>query len=1155
VRSQALVIILALIVVASGLVLAFLSLVQVDRQATASYSQSVRAEQIGQGSLQLIVGQLQQEMNKDNPPDTGGGLYPAIYTNVTSANIRPQPIGTNSAMPVLVKISAATNFYTGTNGGAAALFPNGSLMASSISSTAGSVNGRYVSVARWSQAYMGTFPNNASAPNWVMLSRSGPVTNTTMGVSVANSLNNPSPANTNYVVGRFAYAIYDEGSLLDITVAGHPSALTAAQSAQIKGSLAGADLTPLGINPDQLIAWRNATTGASTNTYINYVTNYASTNGFQAVYPGDSTFLSRQDLISAAQNGIAGLSTSVLTNLATFTREANSPSWSPSYNATDLGGNNGTGNVYAYKNNALTSGSTNRFIIGVRAGTANSAYQAYHDDGTTYADPISAGDSLVRRRFSLARLNWLGPNGAQNGGTTANIQACFGLKWATAVDSNLNTAGASLWQYVGPTGSTELGSIETLDQVAAETTKREPNFFELLQAGILSGSLAVDGGGTTANIIPNIHLKSATLQILRIGASIIDQYDADSDPTLIEYSQSGIPWIASGSENLPYLNTVETVGGVSPDNASALAVYLLFGLWNPNRQPATALTLPSLRLRVQGNFSIHTQYATSTAPNSPNPDGSGNPGYLVTIPNTISLALASTSSNGAYGFLDPQLPVAADASTAPPASGPGNASSATGTWVITPPLGVNSKNYVGYRMPDLQLDTTTTHATQSPAATAKYSFLTASAGSASTFAAILEYLSPAGTWLPYSYSTGINDSPDTSIQSSSQQTVALFSVGPAGGPYKITTISALAGTANSIGPALGILPLYLTSDPRSLRFGEWQFDRIDDLPAPTTAGEDARLWRASMPTASGVNTYGAFQASGYGGDPSLTTGTPGSNISDVQVQPLAFGTTFYYPARLARNNSANTVPDSSYVDRDGVLRMGDSGMYPSTQDNTAGNPFAGNSVRPQDRPVILNRPFQSVAELGYVLRDDPWRSLDFFSANSADAALLDLFSVNEFPTGVVAGRINLNSQNSVALQAILNSTITDTVAGTTVSNPAAVAQALATFTLTTPLVNKADLVNKFVGSTTALPSTDFGSTDEQNIKAQREAAVRSLVGVGQTRTWNLMIDLVAQAGRYPPTAQTLDQFVVEGERRYWLHLAIDRFTGKVIAQKLEPVTD
>jgi hypothetical protein len=569
VRSQALVIILALIVVASGLVLAFLSLVQVDRQATASYSQSVRAEQIGQGSLQLIVGQLQQEMNKDNPPDTGGGLYPAIYTNVTSANIRPQPIGTNSAMPVLVKISAATNFYTGTNGGAAALFPNGSLMASSISST--------VSVARWSQAYMGTFPNNASAPNWVMLSRSGPVTNTTMGVSVANSLNNPSPANTNYVVGRFAYAIYDEGSLLDITVAGHPSALTAAQSAQIKGSLAGADLTPLGINPDQLIAWRNATTGASTNTYINYVTNYASTNGFQAVYPGDSTFLSRQDLISAAQNGIAGLSTSVLTNLATFTREANSPSWSPSYNATDLGGNNGTGNVYAYKNNALTSGSTNRFIIGVRAGTANSAYQAYHDDGTTYADPISAGDSLVRRRFSLARLNWLGPNGAQNGGTTANIQACFGLKWATAVDSNLNTAGASLWQYVGPTGSTELGSIETLDQVAAETTKREPNFFELLQAGILSGSLAVDGGGTTANIIPNIHLKSATLQILRIGASIIDQYDADSDPTLIEYSQSGIPWIASGSENLPYLNTVETVGGVSPDNASALAVYLLFG--------------------------------------------------------------------------------------------------------------------------------------------------------------------------------------------------------------------------------------------------------------------------------------------------------------------------------------------------------------------------------------------------------------------------------------------------------------------------------------------------------------------------------------------------------------------------------------------------
>ena len=29
--------------------------------------------------------------------------------------------------------------------------------------------------------------------------------------------------------------------------------------------------------------------------------------------------------------------------------------------------------------------------------------------------------------------------------------------------------------------------------------------------------------------------------------------------------------------------------------------------------------------------------------------------------------------------------------------------------------------------------------------------------------------------------------------------------------------------------------------------------------------------------------------------------------------------------------------------------------------------------------------------------------------------------------------------------------------------------------------------------------------------------------------------------------------IVEGEKRYWLHIAIDRFTGEVIDQQLEAV--
>ena len=50
-----------------------------------------------------------------------------------------------------------------------------------------------------------------------------------------------------------------------------------------------------------------------------------------------------------------------------------------------------------------------------------------------------------------------------------------------------------------------------------------------------------------------------------------------------------------------------------------------------------------------------------------------------------------------------------------------------------------------------------------------------------------------------------------------------------------------------------------------------------------------------------------------------------------------------------------------------------------------------------------------------------------------------------------------------------------------------------------------------------------------------------------------MIDVIAQSGRYPQAATNLADFVVEGEKRYWLHIAIDRFTNQIIDQQLEAV--
>jgi len=96
-------------------------------------------------------------------------------------------------------------------------------------------------------------------------------------------------------------------------------------------------------------------------------------------------------------------------------------------------------------------------------------------------------------------------------------------------------------------------------------------------------------------------------------------------------------------------------------------------------------------------------------------------------------------------------------------------------------------------------------------------------------------------------------------------------------------------------------------------------------------------------------------------------------------------------------------------------------------------------------------------------------------------------------------------------------------------------------------VNRAELANFIASETTLGPTVP---------KTQRESIARALGDAGQTRTWNLMIDVIAQSGRYPPNATSLTNgFVVEGEQRYWVHVAIDRFTGQVIDKQIEVVNE
>jgi hypothetical protein len=229
----------------------------------------------------------------------------------------------------------------------------------------------------------------------------------------------------------------------------------------------------------------------------------------------------------------------------------------------------------------------------------------------------------------------------------------------------------------------------------------------------------------------------------------------------------------------------------------------------------------------------------------------------------------------------------------------------------------------------------------------------------------------------------------------------------------------------------------------------------------------------------------------------------------------------------------------SLADLDGITRPGDGYL-----DDTLGNPMRAGIDGA--RPMILNRPFRSVGELGYVFRDSPWKTLDFFSAESTDTALLDLFSLEE--TDLVAGRISANSPHPEVLAAVLRGAAVDAVTGTQLSNSAAVEIAeliadLSNAPTVRPIQNRSDLPSLLSpGSVTPnLPA----------IKTQREASVRALAPMLQTRTWNLMIDVIAEAGRLKPNATSLNDFTVEGARRCWLHVAIDRFTGEVVDSRTE----
>jgi hypothetical protein len=264
--------------------------------------------------------------------------------------------------------------------------------------------------------------------------------------------------------------------------------------------------------------------------------------------------------------------------------------------------------------------------------------------------------------------------------------------------------------------------------------------------------------------------------------------------------------------------------------------------------------------------------------------------------------------------------------------------------------------------------------------------------------------------------------------------------------------------------------------------------------------------------------------------------------------------------RYADNSSSSaSVTTPFYTDADGVQRAGDAWWQSSTA-NTL--PMQGPTTN--YRPVMLDRNFESVGELGYVYRDMPWRSINLCSTNTADAGVLDFFCLNDGYAGmtnlpVVAGVLDLNTPHPEVLQAMLSgaarsqlATVPDVTSGPT-GQATAIADAVTNITTVQPLLNKAEIATRL-----AAANIDPGVTPSSPLtetKESRETVVRALASAGQVRTWNLMIDVIAQTGHLPPGATGFQNFIVTAEQRYWAHVAIDRYTGQVVSLQLEPVSE
>jgi hypothetical protein len=513
-KAAALIIVLAFVVLLTGLALAYFSSTTTDRQLAQSSYNDTSADLLARSALDIVVGDFKQEVVNGSAPTPAPPATP-FYVPTSAANVVPQR-NIPTPIPNLIRISV--------NGDPGITAPAVGSRASAVNSTSNpSANGRSISTTRWNKHCLlpvgnpstATFDNPSptpsfTPPDWVIVTRAGPTPFASWDATLAD------PTNNNYAIGRYAYAVYDEGGLLDMNVVAYPT--PAATPIEFlsdlgrKGVPAWVDPTAVVPTPTpvgspfatRLVGFRNyATTQqhdasdlnlpvpaqdanpgwfpqAAFSNFVNYVlggfilqphvgttTDYGIVNPITAADGRtDQKFVTRAELINFLKtlgNTGSGISVNALQYMGTFSRERNKPSFQ------------------------LTTGAT----------------------GWPWSD---SNRRVLPQRFYLGNLNEV-----VSSGNATNIQRDFGLLLegtggSPPCDSQVR------WKYVGPSGNTPLPAIPAIPLDLTTTTL---DFFQYINYALF--------GRTDAD-------QTDMPYTLGIGAALIDQYDTDTLLTGIYYS-------------------------------------------------------------------------------------------------------------------------------------------------------------------------------------------------------------------------------------------------------------------------------------------------------------------------------------------------------------------------------------------------------------------------------------------------------------------------------------------------------------------------------------------------------------------------------------------------------------------------------------------